>query len=698
MSSKYFLFWMMLFLLDLTVCGGIPSLRRRRRDDAAKTEHSLLHSDQFLASFLSTIPDSEGDSIIKKAAPTTVSEPVPLPRDITNEIEARTDIVTGFAAIAGVVSSAVGQFLSFLVRKKLVLAAVVAAIFASFGISKVVTDDFIGVAENISGQRIERQFSDSSDPAGVVQQESFISQLLQLFDLASWFESADVKSTSLVSSGNDGDPVLPAADTASDLSTITTDDAVPGFQLFDLFNEAAWFGTDTGDDGEAVTSEDVAQELLSQEVTSTDTQSSSSPRSQTVAGVRTIPSPGFINLPLVQDQDVGRSEALELNEDTKVLDAVLQAANSQIATKILSESSEPILKWLQVQASLNPSSVTPGSVSLLGNQDEGQSELKDDVPNKSMESAAVQDPSAIDVDDLVSGPVSATLSMQLSTATDSSSLLKLDTVFIPIPKHGLNEDIKSNPENEAHFVPGSEDEEESFFKVGTVDTVSIVDQSNDESIRDGKEGSMTEEEAKQFFETELVQENMEVEIIKGSDKVASEVEVLTGDQSCEGRVDDNPPQSCDINLQNGHLLKEVVVLDKDINEELEIEKLPQLDNIPIQNQNLLFRSFEEPFASVDTSFTYIDIKSDPVASKLLSSVVREGKVVDINEEESVVVKEDENETDGTVTEGYKDLVSTLRSVELEFGLQSDSKPSEDFKDWKGAVFVNEEIADDQQII
>ena len=128
MSSNYFPLWIALFLLSLTVYRGVPtvSLRRRRIDDAAKIEHSVVHSDNFLSSFLSTIPDSEADSSIKKASRTPVSNPVPLPRDTTSEIEARTDIVTGFAEIAAVVLSAMGQFLSSLVKKKLVLASIAA--------------------------------------------------------------------------------------------------------------------------------------------------------------------------------------------------------------------------------------------------------------------------------------------------------------------------------------------------------------------------------------------------------------------------------------------------------------------------------------------------------------------------------------------------------------------------------------------
>ena len=142
-KSFFSMFYLRVFVTLLALkhaYGGVPDLHRRQ--EVKVKEDSEVDSDDFLANFLENIPEIPDERDIKLSS-TTVSDPVPVHKEVSDglevsrdidAIEARRFITTGVGAIAAVVSSAVGKFISFLAKKKLMLAAIGAAVLATFGI------------------------------------------------------------------------------------------------------------------------------------------------------------------------------------------------------------------------------------------------------------------------------------------------------------------------------------------------------------------------------------------------------------------------------------------------------------------------------------------------------------------------------------------------------------------------------------
>merc|ERR1719234_1809804 len=65
--------------------------------------------------------------------------------------------------------------MAFLARKKLLIFAVIAAVLGTIGISEVYTDDLLAFAENITGQRLQREGNNFEEPTQA-SQESLLSQ------------------------------------------------------------------------------------------------------------------------------------------------------------------------------------------------------------------------------------------------------------------------------------------------------------------------------------------------------------------------------------------------------------------------------------------------------------------------------------------------------------------------------------------
>jgi len=214
-----------LLLVVLLECvnAGVPNFYRRQGVPIADNEGDYIDSDDFLANFLENIPEildepekrnsvqmtkkNPGDTVqynenepihkhhdiddVKKnlpydninQAPIIVPDSGTVSKKAPAELKARSDIVTGVSAVATVVSGAMAQFMSFLARKKLMIAAVGAAVLGTLGISHVVTDDLIGFAENITGVRLQRQFEESNE----------VSPMRQLIgDVVSWFSDSNI--------------------------------------------------------------------------------------------------------------------------------------------------------------------------------------------------------------------------------------------------------------------------------------------------------------------------------------------------------------------------------------------------------------------------------------------------------------------------------------------------------------------------
>jgi len=201
------LFYILVPLLIVPECiiGGVPNLHRRQEEIRHRQKEEVLDTDEFLANFLENFPEINDDTMSKPAstiitdpvkvpqensydtikysnptdddyvlvqdipdniaripAPVVVIDPIPPAQEDTSKLEARSDIVTGFGAMATVIASAVTQFMSFLAKKKMLIVAVIVGVLGTIGISEVYTDDLIGFAESITGQRVQRQNSNSN--------------------------------------------------------------------------------------------------------------------------------------------------------------------------------------------------------------------------------------------------------------------------------------------------------------------------------------------------------------------------------------------------------------------------------------------------------------------------------------------------------------------------------------------------------
>jgi len=210
-------FLVLLAVLDST-SAGVPNIHRRQEEVRHRYEAEEIDSDDFLARFLENFPEISDetrrkpislnitdpvkvpiedqydtiiysnprddehvlfqevpDNTIGNFASTIMTDPIPFKQETASKLEARSDIVTGFGAIAAVVSSAVAQIMAFFARKKLLIFAVIAGVLGTIGISEVYTDDLLAFAENITGQSLQRESSNLEEPTQA-SQESLLSQ------------------------------------------------------------------------------------------------------------------------------------------------------------------------------------------------------------------------------------------------------------------------------------------------------------------------------------------------------------------------------------------------------------------------------------------------------------------------------------------------------------------------------------------
>lgn len=236
-----------------TAFGGVPNPHRRRIDGEETSQQVLTepNTDQFLSSFLSNIPDPAKSDPIEKISPyTTVSDPVPVPKSSVQNIEPRTDIVTGgIGTFAAVIGGAVARFLAFLFKKKLIIAAIIVGILASLGLTATVSNDLVNVAKDVVAEHrlqkaVDGQVDDRMDPIQIAEEtESLFSWILNIFNLTSWFgtggndanysvtkeKSNEISSDSVVQSSEElistGLPELGNKDLLGNTMGTTDDDA-----------------------------------------------------------------------------------------------------------------------------------------------------------------------------------------------------------------------------------------------------------------------------------------------------------------------------------------------------------------------------------------------------------------------------------------------------------------------------------------
>eukprot|EP00092_Neocalanus_flemingeri_P038459 GFUD01041868.1.p1 GENE.GFUD01041868.1~~GFUD01041868.1.p1 ORF type:complete len:714 (+),score=139.19 GFUD01041868.1:38-2179(+) len=164
--------------LSTTTGSGLHSHRKRKREvkaDPNKHPETALDPDDFLSSFLTKYSETGNPVAPQVSSYTTVSEPRPVPKDHdkagshhgyplhtakAHEIQPRTDIVTTFGTIAATVVIGVGQALATLLvyifnKKLMIIGGIVLAILASLGFQGTVTDDLPGVVVH-ADKRIQR--------------------------------------------------------------------------------------------------------------------------------------------------------------------------------------------------------------------------------------------------------------------------------------------------------------------------------------------------------------------------------------------------------------------------------------------------------------------------------------------------------------------------------------------------------------
>eukprot|EP00092_Neocalanus_flemingeri_P031569 GFUD01034280.1.p1 GENE.GFUD01034280.1~~GFUD01034280.1.p1 ORF type:complete len:711 (+),score=140.75 GFUD01034280.1:33-2165(+) len=164
--------------VSTTTGSGLHSHRKRKREvkaDPHKQPETALDPDDFLSSFLTKYSETGNPVAPQVSSYTTVSEPRPVPKDHdkagshhgyplytakAHEIQPRTDIVTTFGTIAATVVLGVGQALATLLvyifnKKLMIIGGIVLAILATLGLQGTLNDDLPGVVVQ-ADKRIQR--------------------------------------------------------------------------------------------------------------------------------------------------------------------------------------------------------------------------------------------------------------------------------------------------------------------------------------------------------------------------------------------------------------------------------------------------------------------------------------------------------------------------------------------------------------
>eukprot|EP00092_Neocalanus_flemingeri_P038461 GFUD01041870.1.p1 GENE.GFUD01041870.1~~GFUD01041870.1.p1 ORF type:complete len:666 (+),score=133.50 GFUD01041870.1:38-2035(+) len=642
--------------LSTTTGSGLHSHRKRKREVKAdhKQPETALDPDDFLSSFLTKYSETGNPVAPQVSSYTTVSEPRPVPKDHdkagshhgyplytakAHEIQPRTDIVTTFGTIAATVVLGVGQALATLLvyiynKKLMIIGGIVLAILASLGFQGTVNDD-------LSGQ-----------PGVVVHADKRIQRANEELSGLSVDEAIDRTEVSGFMGFVDG---LQSNFSQSMKAIINAVKEVTGYDFSDPSE------TKTTDEDRVDRSDSNAPESLP--IPSTETGSPSVSNQIIEETMSTTPT--IVNISdstVLTPEPVTQSSVKVTTSSTSTIslkNSVIEGNedNQNIVSKNEETGTPDIFK--QIPGDTSSSEVEPVEIS--------ESQIMTSEPVT--QSSVLGSTSSTDIEETLSimrtyevtdSPVVLKL-VPGETEVITSSSLESSTSPLKISDIEKNEDLQTSvwmneatghdvPLDEYNLIQGMAD---NVFLHEAVDVnednPGMEEFQRDEEIRDNKL-TVSETDISDVDGVILgVEEEMPVHdpvdpilakilkgtelIVKSSDKSDTEVRPSSGAQY----------QPLVQNLSDFDWLSETS---------------SDIDTPAIYNKNQPFFNSESP----------LGVGRDPVVAKLLSN-----SMDTVSDKSDIQSKLDlhENYHTGMVTEGYKDLMETLRSVELDLIEQSD---------------------------
>eukprot|EP00092_Neocalanus_flemingeri_P091906 GFUD01116604.1.p1 GENE.GFUD01116604.1~~GFUD01116604.1.p1 ORF type:complete len:701 (-),score=149.51 GFUD01116604.1:98-2200(-) len=677
--------------LSTTTGSGLHSHRKRKREvkaDPHKQPETALDPDDFLSSFLTKYSETGNPVAPQVSSYTTVSEPRPVLKDHAkagnhhdyplytakaHEIQPRTDIVTTFGTIAATVVIGVGQALATLLvyifnKKLMIIGGIVLAILATLGLQGTVNDDLPGVVvhadkriqranEELSGLAVDEAI-DRTEVSGFMGfvdglQSNFSHSMKAIINAVKEVTGYDFSDSSETNTTTDEDRV--------DRSDSNVPESLP------------IPGTETGSPS---ASNQIIEETMSTTPTIVNISDSTvlTPEPVTQSSVKvTTSSTSTIYL---------KNSVIEGNED-----------NQNIVSKNEETGTPDIFK--QIPSDTSSSEVEPVEIS--------------DSPI--MTSKPVTQ-SAVEVSTL-SSLITSTTSFKMSDIEETLSIMRTYEVtdspvvlrLVPGGTEGITSsslDTNTSPlkmsfieENEAtgHEVPLDEYNQIQGMADNVVlhesvevneDNPGMEEFQRDEEIRDNKltdsETDISDvdgvilgvEEEMPVHDPVDVNEFKEVEVQENIASTENSEESLLLKNDVRPKVDD--PILAKIFKGTELIVKSSEKSDTEVRPSSGAQYQPLVQNLSD------FDWLSETSSDIDTPAIYnknqpffnsetpLGVGRDPVVAKLLSN-----SMDTVSDKSNIESKLDlhENYHIGMVTEGYKDLMETLRSVELDLIEQSD---------------------------
>eukprot|EP00092_Neocalanus_flemingeri_P103938 GFUD01133051.1.p1 GENE.GFUD01133051.1~~GFUD01133051.1.p1 ORF type:complete len:700 (+),score=130.57 GFUD01133051.1:33-2132(+) len=676
--------------VSTTTGSGLHSHRKRKREvkaDPHKHSETALDPDDFLSSFLTKYSETGNPVAPQVSSYTTVSEPRPVPKDHAkagshhgyplytakaHEIQPRTDIVTTFGTIAATVVLGVGQALATLLvyiynKKLMIIGGIVLAILATLGFQGTVTDDLPGVVVHADKriQRANEELSGLSVDEAIDRTEvygfmGFVDGLQSNFSQSM---KAIINAVKVVTGYDFNDP--------SETNTTTDEDRVDRSDS----NVPESLPIPSTEAGSPSVSNQIVGETVSSMPPTVDISDSTvlTPEPVTESSVKvTTSSTSTISL---------KNSVIEGNED-----------NQNIVSKNEETGTPDIFK--QIPGDTSSSEVEPVEIS--------ESQIMTSEPVT--QSSVLGSTSSTDIEETLS-------IMRTYEVTDSPVVLKLvpgetevitssslDTSTSPLKISDIekNEDLQTSvwmneatghdvPLDEYNLIQGMADNVVLHEAVEVnEDNPGMEEFQSDEEIRDNKltvsDSDISDvdgvilgvEEEMPVHDPVDVNEFKEVEIQENiaSTENSEESLVLKND----ARTEVNDPILAKI-LKGTELT--VISSEKS---DIEVRPSSGAQYQPLAQNLSDFDWLSETSSDIDTPAIYnknqpffnsetpLGVGRDPVVAKLLSN-----SMDTVSDKSNIESKLDlhENYHIGMVTEGYKDLMETLRSAELDLIEQSD---------------------------
>eukprot|EP00092_Neocalanus_flemingeri_P038460 GFUD01041869.1.p1 GENE.GFUD01041869.1~~GFUD01041869.1.p1 ORF type:complete len:702 (-),score=138.56 GFUD01041869.1:74-2179(-) len=678
--------------LSTTTGSGLHSHRKRKREvkaDPHKQPETALDPDDFLSSFLTKYSETGNPVAPQVSSYTTVSEPRPVPKDHdkagshhgyplhtakAHEIQPRTDIVTTFGTIAATVVLGVGQALATLLvyifnKKLMIIGGIVLAILASLGFQGTVTDDLPGVVvhadkriqranEELSGLSVDEAI-DRTEVSGFM---GFVDGLQSNFSQSM---KAIINAVKVVTGYDFSDPSV------TNTTTVTDEDRVDRSD----FNVPESLPIPSTETGSPSVSNQIIEETMSTTPPIVDISDSTvlTPEPVTQSSVKvTTSSTSTISL---------KNSVIEGNED-----------NQNIVSKNEETGTPDIFK--QIPGDTSSSEVEPVEIS--------ESQIMTSEPVT--QSSVLGSTSSTDIEETLSimrtyevtdSPVVLKL-VPGETEVITSSSLESSTSPLKISDIEKNEDLQTSvwmneatghdvPLDEYNLIQGMAD---NVFLHEAVDVnednPGMEEFQRDEEIRDNKltvsETDISDvdgvilgvEEEMPVHDPVDVNEFKEVEVQENIASTEHSEESLLLKNGARTKVNDpilakilkgteltvksSEKSDTEVRPSSGAQYQPLVQNLSDF--DWLSETSSDIDTPAIYNKNQPFFNSESP----------LGVGRDPVVAKLLSN-----SMDTVSDKSDIQSKLDlhENYHTGMVTEGYKDLMETLRSVELDLIEQSD---------------------------